>query len=149
MKILNIAFFALLLSFVGCTKKEEVTLNKKDAISVGKLQSELIIGSWQLSSIGTISQTASSGCGSSGSSHEETSWKATSLKQNILFKPSGDFLKSTANDAVCAGTYKVESSAILMKTGCSPDEEKHIINAIDASSMIIVEDKTFYRYDKQ
>jgi hypothetical protein len=149
MKILNIVFFVLLISFVGCTKKEEVTLAKNDTVSVGKLQSELIIGSWQLTSIGTISQVETSGCGNNGSTHDVVSWKSTPIIDNMSFKPSGDFSKSTANDAVCSGTYKLESSTIFMKTGCSLDEQKQSISALDVVSMIIEEDKVLYRYEKR
>jgi hypothetical protein len=149
MKILNIAFFALLISFVGCTKKEEVTLAKNDAVSVGKLQSELIIGSWQLTSIGTISQIATSGCGNNGSTHDVIIWKSTPIIDNMSFKSSGDFSKNSGNDAVCSGTYKVSSGAIVTKTSCSVDEQKQAINTIDASTMVIEGDNMFYLYDKK
>jgi hypothetical protein len=150
MKILNIAVLLILVSLVSCTKKEEATLPKNDFAIDNTPQSQLIIGSWQLGSVGRIVTKSSSGCGGSSSSQEELSWVSTSLKENLDFKASGDFAKSTANDAVCNGTYKVSSGVISSKTGCAVDEQKQVIYTMNASSMIIeAEDKTFYRYEKK
>jgi hypothetical protein len=160
MKVFHLIFLLTVVSFVSCAKKEETTLPKSDISSVGKPISELIIGNWQLTSIGTVSQvssssnsgyssTSNSGCGS-GESHNETNWSATSLKENLVFKPSGDFLKNGSNDAVCTGTYKVSDGAIFMKTGCSADEQKQIINAINPTTLIVAEDnQTLLRYERK
>jgi hypothetical protein len=161
MKVLNIVILLAVVSFVSCTKNEEATLPKSEIASVSKPISELIIGSWQLTSIGTTSQVSSSssstygsnsnsGCGGGNQSHNETSWVSTSVKENLAFQPSGDFLKSASNDAVCAGKYKVSDGIIFMKTGCSVDEQKQPINAINSTTLIIEDDnQTLYRYDKQ
>ena len=154
MKILNIAFFALLISSVGCTKKEDFSLAKSDAVSLTKLQSELIIGSWQLASIGTITKVASSssssGCGSSGSGERaDISWTSTSMSENLSFKSTGDFSKNAANDAVCLGTYKVDGGAIFTKTSCSVEEQKRAIHSINASTLVVEDNNMMYSYEKK
>jgi hypothetical protein len=159
MKVFNIVILLTVVSFVGCTKNEEATLPKSEIASVGKPISELIIGSWHLTSIGTVSQVSSSsnygsnsnsGCGGGGDNRMETSWTSTSLKENLAFQPSGDYLKSASNDAVCTGTYKVSNGAILSKTGCAVDEQKQNINAINTTTLIVEEDNhMLYRYEKQ
>ena len=157
MKVFNIAILLTFVSFVSCTKKEEVRLPKSETTSASKPISELIIGSWNLTSIGTVRQVSTSssstnsGCGGggSGSSHEETSWASTSIKENMSFQPSGDFLKNASNDAVCTGKYKLGDGVIFMKTGCSVDEQKQVINSINATTLIIQEDsQTLYKYEK-
>jgi hypothetical protein len=152
MKILNIAFFALLISVVGCTKKEDLSIAKSDSVSLTKLQSELIIGSWQLASIGTITKVASSssGCGGSGSGERaDISWTSTSQSENMSFKSTGDFSKNSANDAVCSGTYKVDSGAILTKSSCSVEEQKRTIHSINASTLVVEDNNTMYSYEKK
>jgi hypothetical protein len=161
MKVLNIVILLAVVFFVSCTKNEEATLPKSEIASVGKPISELIIGSWHLTSIGTISQVSSgssstysssskSGCGGGGESRNETNWASTSLKENLAFQPSGDFLKSASNDAVCTGTYKVSDGAILTKTGCSVNEQKQVINAINTTTLIVEDDnQTLFMYQKQ
>lgn len=161
MKVFNIVILLTFVSFIGCIKKEEATLPKSEISSSGKPISELIIGSWNLTSIGTVSHVNSnstygsnskSGCGegSQNQSQSQTSWASTSLKENLAFQPSGDFLKSANNDAVCTGNYKVSDGAIYTKTGCSVSEQKQTINAISTTTLIIEDDnQMLYRYDKQ
>jgi hypothetical protein len=155
MKGLNLVFILAITALVSCTKKEDVSLAKSDAVSLAKLQSELIIGSWQLTSTGTLTQVStttapSTGCGSSGSGdHMDIIWTSTSQNENMSFKSSGDYLKSSANDAACSGTYKVSNGAILTKTSCSVDEQKHAIYTIDATTMVIEEDRMMYKYEKK
>lgn len=156
MKVFNIVILLTFVFFVSCTKKEEVRLPKSETAAAGKPISELIIGSWNLTSIGTVRQVSTSssstnsGCGGgSSSSHEETSWASTSIKENMAFQPSGDFLKNASNDAVCTGKYKLGDGVIFMKTGCSVDEQKQVINAINATTLIIQEDsQTLFKYEK-
>jgi hypothetical protein len=154
MKGLNLVLIFAITAFVGCTKKEDVSATKSNAVSSAKLQSELIIGSWQLTSTGTLtshtSSTKSTGCGDNeGGDQVNIAWTSTSLQENMSFKSSGDFSKSSANDAVCSGTYKVSSGNITTKTTCSNDEQTQAINTIDATTMIIEENKKFYKYDKK
>jgi hypothetical protein len=68
----------------------------------------------------------------------------------MSFKPSGEFLKNGANDAICAGTYKVSKAAVSMQTNCATQEERHVINNINSTSMIVEgDDNKMYKYDKQ
>jgi hypothetical protein len=159
MKILNIVFILIFVSLFGCTKKEDITLPKSE-VAKSKPISELIIGSWHLTSIGTISQVSSSssystnsvsnsGCGGGSSSNDETNWSNASLKENMSFQLSGDFTKATSSDAVCIGTYKLSEGAIFMKTGCSANEQKQVIYSINDKTLIIEQDQhTLYRYEK-
>jgi hypothetical protein len=154
MKGLNLVLILAITTFVSCTKKEDVSLAKNDAVSLAKLQSELIIGSWQLTSVGTMTQVSSTstsnGCGSGGSGDRtEIAWESTSQQENMSFKSSGDFAKSSSNDIVCSGTYKVSSGAILTKTSCSVGEQKQAISTINASTMVIEEDSKMYKYEKK
>jgi hypothetical protein len=153
MKGLNLVLILAITAFVSCTKKEDVSAPKSDAVSLAKLQSELIIGSWQLTSIGTLTHSSSSssnGCsGGSSSGQNDIVWLPSSQQENMSFKSSGDFSKSSANDAFCSGTYRVSSGAILTKTTCSSDEQKQAISTINASTMVIEEEEKMYKYEKK
>jgi hypothetical protein len=153
MKILNLVLFLAFVSLVSCTKKEDVSLIKSDNGSFGKLQSELIIGNWQLTAVGTMtqsSQSSSSGCGGGSSQSTSIAWRSASVKENLSFGSSGEFSKSAASDAACSGTYKVSNGAVFTKTGCSVDEQKQVINDVNTSVFIVEGDNNeLFKYQKQ
>ena len=157
MKKLSLIVLLAISVLVGCTKKEEVSAPNNSFTNAAKNADVLIVGSWQLTSVGTVYTTSTAatgtGCSSSNSTANhspQTLWENTSLKENLSFKSSGDYLKSAVNDGVCTGTYKVSNATILSQTSCSAQEEKQVINAIDATTMVIeVDGRTMHKYQKQ
>ncbi len=161
MKKFILLSFVLVLVSSSCSKTDNNAFSSALTPTVDPTleYSKLIVGSWQLAEIGTvttaISNTSSSnqgGCGSS-ESHSETIWTNPSENETLSYKTDGVFQKDTKSDAGCKGSYLLNNNIITIKADCAQIEPQQTISSLSKNVLVLVKtdaDQMYlYKYQHQ
>ena len=152
MKKLNLLTFCLILTVCSCASKEDaVVIPSLNSIAAPADYNALIVGKWQLSEIGTLTNPSEK-CGTNN--HDETTWTKTTDTEILEFKSTGDFIKSLKNDAVCKGNFQLKYGNLSSVSDCNKENIDQPINDLNTANLILEETNkelkiARYRYVKQ
>jgi hypothetical protein len=143
-------FFALLVvaAFMSCAKSDAPTPSQTVAPTPQIDVTTAIIGSWKLSSVGTLKghSTSGGGCGSDSQSSTQISWETATSDEGLSFAKNGDFVQLKEAKQICKGTYQLNLSASTLKNDCANEVQN--FSSVSEKSLTLDDGTTFLRFDK-
>ena len=115
MKSLPLFTWLLALFVLGCTKSNNESNNLIiDNNSLVANYSTAIVGKWQLSEIGTTSNT-----------NQEITWTKATANEILTFDCMGGFIKDLKGDALCKGLFQIDDGVLTLNSNCG-DETNNV-----------------------
>ena len=116
----KLTFFPLLLALAifSCVKPNDnpslnsTTNHTEDADYRAFINPALLVGKWQLTTIGTVTMCPE------GHTLAEI-WVKTTTNEILDFKNTGEFTKEGNNDALCKGSFQITNGHLITKSNCS------------------------------
>jgi hypothetical protein len=156
MKQLNFFAFLVAIAFVSCAKSDAPTPTTAFVAPTPVDVSAIIIGTWHLSDVGTLTPytgtgTSSSGggCGNSSdrsSDNMEITWSPTTDDELLSFAKNGDFVQLKQAKTVCKGTYRLNMSTATLTNDCSTQSQN--VSNVSEKSLTLDNGITFLHFDK-
>lgn len=123
MKLLPLFTLLIALVVFGCTKSNNENTNLMiDNNPLVANYSTAIVGKWQLSEIGTTSNT-----------NQEITWTKATANEILTFDCMGGFIKDLKGDALCKGLFQIDDGVLTLNSNCGDET-----NTVDMTRMTMI-----------